>query len=78
MAFYSNGIVIKGYNFFPYKGKESLRILSDLVDGYFPYVFKQKYPNGVLLEVVDMIEHTYTKEISDNGNINSYSSVKEK
>ena len=56
IAFYSNGIVIKGYNFFPYKAKESLKILGDLVDGYFPYILKQKYPNGVFLEVVDLIE----------------------
>lgn len=55
MAFYSNGIVIKGFNFFPYKSKESLRILADLVDGYFPFVFKAKFPNGVLLQVVDKV-----------------------
>ena len=30
-------------------------MLSDLIDGYFPYVLKGKYPNGVFLEVVDKI-----------------------
>lgn len=55
MGFYANGIVIKGYNFFPYKSKDSLKILADLLDGYFPFIFKAKYPNGVLLEVVDHI-----------------------
>lgn len=49
IGFYANGIVIKGYNFYPYKSKESLKILADLLDGYFPFIFKAKYPNGVLL-----------------------------
>ena len=55
IAFFGNGIAIKGYNFYSYKTKESLKILSDLVDGYFPYLLKQKYPNGVFLKVVDKI-----------------------
>lgn len=59
IAFFADGIAIKGMNFYPYKTKESLRILSDLVDGYFPYVLKQKYPNGVFLNVVDMIAIKY-------------------
>lgn len=59
MAFYGDGIAIKGFNFYPYKSKESLKILSDLVDGYFPYVLKGKYPNGVFLHVVDMIAEKY-------------------
>lgn len=59
MAFFGNGIAIKGFKFFPYKTKESLQILSDLVDGYFPYVLKHKYPNGVFLNVVDKIAVKY-------------------
>lgn len=59
MAFFGNGIAIKGFKFFPYKSKESLQILSDLVDGYFPYVLKQKFPNGVFLSVVDNIAQKY-------------------
>lgn len=62
IGFYSNGIAIKGYNFYPYKSKQSLKILADLLDGYFPYVFKAKYPNGVLLEIVDHVEQTYVQE----------------
>ena len=55
IGFFSNGIAIKGYKFFPYKSKESLQILGDLVDGYFPYILKAKYPNGVFLKVVDKV-----------------------
>jgi len=55
IGFFADGIAIKGYNFFSYKTKESLQILGDLVDGYFPYVLKAKYPNGVFLKVVDKL-----------------------
>ena len=61
IAFYSNGICIKGYNFYSYKSKESLRILADIVDGYFPFVFKAKYPDGVLLQVIDKVEEAYVQ-----------------
>ena len=65
MGFFSNGIAIKGYKFFPYKSKESLQILGDLVDGYFPYVLKAKFPNGVFLKVVDKTSEKYMNESSD-------------
>ena len=66
MAFFGNGIAIKGFKFFPYKSKDSLQILSDLVDGYFPYVLKHKYPNGVFLSVVDKIGTKYEESLSTN------------
>lgn len=64
MGFFANGIAIKGYKFFPYKSKESLQILSDLVDGYFPFVLKARFPNGVFLKVVDKIAEKYENESS--------------
>jgi hypothetical protein len=63
MGFFGNGIAIKGFKFFPYKSKESLQILSDLVDGYFPFVLKHKYPNGVFLSVVDKIAIKYDENL---------------
>lgn len=64
MAFFGNGIAIKGFKFFTYKSKQSLQILSDLVDGYFPYVLKHKYPNGVFLSVIDKIALKYDQNMS--------------
>ena len=55
IGFFSNGIAIKGYKFFPYKSKESLQILGDFIDGYFPYILKARYPNGVFMKVVDKV-----------------------
>lgn len=41
--------------------------MSDLVDGYFPYVLKQKYPNGIFLKVVDMIAIKYEEYQKQEG-----------
>ncbi len=60
IGFFSNGIAIKGYNFFSYQSKESLQILGDLIDGYFPYILKQKYPNGVFMKACDKLAEKYT------------------
>ena len=38
--FFKNGIIIKGYSFKPYYSKEAQSILSDILDGYFPYDLK--------------------------------------
>lgn len=64
IGFFANGIAIKGYKFFSYKTKESLQVLGDLVDGYFPSVLKGKYPGGVFMKVVDKLSEQYNAEIS--------------
>lgn len=33
--------------------------MSDILDGYFPYDLKDKYPNGVPLKPVDMCDEVY-------------------
>jgi len=43
--------------------------LSDILDGYFPYDLKKKYPEGVTLEPVDCTDDTYTDDLaSDKSN----------
>ena len=59
IGFYSDGIAIQGHKFFPYKSKESIQILGDILDGYFPFVLKFKYPNGTYMKVVDKTEVAY-------------------
>jgi len=34
-------------------------MLSDILDGYFPYDLKAKYPNGVTLRPVDLTDDMY-------------------
>jgi len=71
--FYSNGLMIKGFTFLPYYSKQAQSILSDILDGYFPYDLKAKYPEGVPLKPVDNCEEAYNiKEIADKAKANKY------
>ena len=64
--FFKNGIIIKGHKFSPYYAKEAQGILSDILDGYFPFDLKKEYPEGVPLEPVDCTDDTYTDEWAKN------------
>jgi hypothetical protein len=67
--FFKNGLIIKGFNFSPYYAKEAQSLLSDILDGYFPYDLKQKFPEGVMLEPVDCTDDTFTEALaSDKSN----------
>ena len=46
---YQNGVRIEGYPFYEYESKQAQRVLGDILEGYFPYDLKQKYPEGVPL-----------------------------
>jgi len=41
-------------------------VLSDILDGYFPYDLKKKYPEGVPLKPVDCTDDTYTAQTNQN------------
>lgn len=51
--FFRNGLILYGFPFRPYSSNEAQSLLSDILDGYFPFDLKKKYPDGVPLEVVD-------------------------
>jgi len=58
--FYKNGLMIEGgFPFSPYHSKEAQSMLSDILDGYFPYDLKTKYPEGVPLRPVDLTDEMY-------------------
>jgi hypothetical protein len=57
--FFQNGLMIKGFPFYPYYSKQAQSVLSDILDGYFPFDLKAKYPNGVPLKPVDMCDEVY-------------------
>lgn len=38
-------------------------MLSDILDGYFPYDLKKEYPEGVMLLPVDFTDDTYSEEL---------------
>ena len=57
--FFKNGLLLKGFPFYPYYAKEAQSVLSDILDGFFPYDLKKRYPNGVPLKPMDCTEETY-------------------
>jgi len=57
--FYKNGLILRGFPFYPYYSKEAQSVLSDILDGYFPYDLKKKYPEGVPLKPIDRINEVY-------------------
>ena len=60
IMFYKNGLMIEGgFPFYPYHSKEAQSMLSDILDGYFPYDLKKKYPEGVPLKPVDRTDDMY-------------------
>lgn len=60
ISFYKNGLMIEGgFPFYPYHSKEAQSMLSDILDGYFPYDLKTKFPEGVPLRPVDLTNEMY-------------------
>ena len=49
--------------FYPYYSRQAQSVLSDILDGYFPYDLKEKYPDGVPLKPIDMVDETYNNQL---------------
>jgi UBX domain-containing protein 11 len=63
IGFYKNGISLKGYPFYVYGSNDACHILADILDGYFPYLLKNKYPKGTLMKIIDKMDDIY--EVDD-------------
>ncbi len=66
IGFFKNGIAIENYPFFEYTSIESQNILGDIIEGYSPYIFKQKYPKGVLMQLQNKLHDKY--DLNNNNN----------
>lgn len=64
ITFFRNGLVIEGYQFLPYSSIPAQKILQDIIDGYSPYILKERYPNGVIMKPVNNVHMDHTKESS--------------
>jgi hypothetical protein len=63
VTFYANGLSIAGFPFHDYQTRQAKNILGDILDGYFPYDLKTKYPEGVPLKMVDRTQQLYLGEV---------------
>ena len=59
ISFYKNGLIIEGYQFFPYESEPSQKIIQDIIDGYSPYILRDRYPHGVLMKVENHVKIMY-------------------
>ena len=79
IAFYKDGITLEGFPFRPYFSKEAQSILSDILDGYFPYDLKTKFPDGVPLKIKDHTTEMHNaKPIAKDQNIFDKQQLEEK
>ena len=77
ISFYKNGLIIEGYQFIHYNSETSQKILQDIIDGYSPFILKEKYPNGVILIVKNHVNVDYNKN-DENNKISNLNDPKEK
>lgn len=82
IIFYSNGLIVDNGSFRPYEWDITKAFLVDILDGYFPFEFKETYPNGVRINLVDKSTEKYTrsnaaqKEII-SGNLHNLDNLKD-
>ena len=75
ISFYKNGLIIEGYQFFPYESENSQKIIQDIIDGYSPFILRERYPHGVLMKIENHVKVLYEpnkagdkiKDLSDPG-----------
>ena len=70
ISFYKNGLIIEGYQFFPYESEESQKIIQDIIDGYSPYILHERYPHGALLKVENHVKIVYEPNKMNNNDKN--------
>jgi len=66
ISFYKNGLIIEGYQFFPYESETSQKIIQDIIDGYSPYILHERYPHGVLMKVENHVKSLYEPNKIEN------------
>ena len=70
ISFYKNGLIIEGYQFFPYESEPSQKIIQDIIDGYSPYILHERYPHGVLMKVENHVKIIYEPNQINNSSKN--------
>jgi hypothetical protein len=65
VVFYANGISVNRGPLRPYAWPLAQQFLKDLFDGYFPYEFKDAYPDGVRIRAVDKSSERFVQGQAD-------------
>eukprot|EP00747_Dinoflagellata_sp_TGD_P165599 gnl/TRDRNA2_/TRDRNA2_187091_c0_seq1.p1 gnl/TRDRNA2_/TRDRNA2_187091_c0~~gnl/TRDRNA2_/TRDRNA2_187091_c0_seq1.p1 ORF type:complete len:560 (+),score=119.67 gnl/TRDRNA2_/TRDRNA2_187091_c0_seq1:127-1680(+) len=77
LTFFRDGLKLGEQAFCVYESPTAQQVIRDVLDGYFPYVLKDQYPDGVNLKVVDrttwafddwLANHSQTdRDLADGG-----------
>ena len=78
ITFFQNGLVIEGYQFFNYNSVPAQKILQDIIDGYSPYILKERYPNGVIMKTVNNLHLSHDSSDNNNNKVGSCLATGEK
>ena len=63
---YILGIMLFRGPFRPYTSDNARSFVADVMDGYFPAEFKDKYPDGVAFEIKDSSDKTYDDRMKEH------------
>lgn len=73
LAVYKDGIMLWRGPFRSFNEDSGKTFLLDVLDGYFPSEFKEKYPDGIVFDFKNLSDKLYKKGTSeDAGEANSY------
>mmetsp|Transcript_17765 Transcript_17765/g.39200 ORF Transcript_17765/g.39200 Transcript_17765/m.39200 type:complete len:393 (+) Transcript_17765:62-1240(+) len=62
ICFFRDGLVVQGCPFWRYSADQARRVLSDIMDGYFPSVLQKSYPDGVELKIEDKRDSDFSPD----------------
>jgi len=66
IAFFKDGMIIKGFPFYKYSAREAQQILEDILEGYYPSILKQKYPDGTFFKLFNKLDTEYKNAATKN------------
>lgn len=66
LTFFQDGVKLGDCAFHDFRQPQAQQLLRDILDGYFPYILKDRYPDGVLLRVMDRMAHSFEDWLRDH------------
>jgi len=65
LTFFRDGIKMSDYAFLQYESRTAQDFLKDVLDGFFPRMLKDRYPDGVAMKVVDRTGNDFKSWLRD-------------
>eukprot|EP00419_Tripos_fusus_P013761 CAMPEP_0172744514 /NCGR_PEP_ID=MMETSP1074-20121228/135393_1 /TAXON_ID=2916 /ORGANISM="Ceratium fusus, Strain PA161109" /LENGTH=420 /DNA_ID=CAMNT_0013575489 /DNA_START=26 /DNA_END=1288 /DNA_ORIENTATION=+ len=65
LTFFRDGIKMSDYAFLQYESRTAQDLIKDVLDGFFPRMLKDRYPDGVVMKVVDRTGNDFKSWLRD-------------